>query len=84
MTQLTIEINELDYAALQAEAKKRGDAIETIAQKYLSIARIFAQEKDTRQNGQWPEGYFDFFGSWQGETLKRPEQGKIEQRLDFD
>lgn len=29
---------------------------------------------------QWPEGYFDLFGSWEGEILQRPTQGDFEQR----
>jgi hypothetical protein len=32
---------------------------------------------------QWPEGYFDVFGSWEGEPLKRSDQGEYEKRLEF-
>ncbi len=29
---------------------------------------------------EWPDNYFDLFGSWEGEPLERPEQGNLENR----
>jgi hypothetical protein len=34
--------------------------------------------KDTHT--QWPENYFNLFGSWEGQSLQRPEQNHDEQR----
>ena len=30
---------------------------------------------------EWPDNYFDLFGSWEGEPLERPDQGNFENRL---
>lgn len=31
----------------------------------------------------WPDNYFDLFGSWEGDPLERPEQGNFENRLEL-
>jgi len=59
MTQLTIELSEQDYQALESEAQQRGESIEGIARKYLSIASLLSQKDQTTQPKQWPEGYFE-------------------------
>jgi len=33
---------------------------------------------------EWPENYFDLFGSWEGDPIERPKQGNFENRLDLD
>jgi hypothetical protein len=33
---------------------------------------------------EWPENYFDLFGSWEGDPLERPNQGDLENRMDLD
>jgi len=34
-------------------------------------------------NTQWPENYFELFGSWEGERLDRPQQGEYEKRAEL-
>ena len=46
--------------------------------KYLEI--LVKKEVEN----QWPEGYFELFGTWQGEPLERLDQGSFEQRVEFD
>jgi hypothetical protein len=84
MTQLTIDLSEQEYRALQSEAIQRKESIEEIARKYLSIARMLSRGNKPEPKQQWPEGYFEVFGGWQGSPLERPDQGKFEERLDFE
>lgn len=85
MTQMTIEIEEPIYVALQQEAQQRGEAVEIVVRKYLSIAKLLAQEIGKPHNEQWPEGFFEqTAGCWQGEPLVRAPQGEFETRLRFE
>jgi len=56
------------------------------AQAGLSLSRYLAElvKRDAANASGWPEGYFDVFGSWQGEPLERPPQGKAEERLSLE
>ncbi len=52
-------------------------------QSHLSVSKYLAMLVKREVEIQWPEGYFDLFGAWEGEALERPVQGKYEQRADF-
>jgi len=65
-----------DDLARQFQAKAR--AANLPVSKYLALLI----KKDLEN--QWPEGYFELFGGWQGEPLERQEQGEHEQRAGFD
>jgi hypothetical protein len=49
-------------------------------QAHLSLSKYLAMLIKKDIDKQWPEGYFDLYGSWQGEVIQRPDQGKIEER----
>ena len=53
-------------------------------QAHLSVSKYLALLVKHEVDSQWPANYFEIFGSWQGETLKRPAQNDYEQREDFD
>lgn len=46
------------------------------------LASLVMQKADTAS--QWPEGYFQVFGQWQGEPLERAPQGEFETREGLD
>ena len=48
---------------------------------HLSVSKYLANLVKKEVGSEWPEGYFDLFGSWEGDPLKRPEQGEYENRL---
>jgi len=50
------------------------------AHAHLSTSKYLANLVKREVGNQWPEGYFDLFGSWEGDPLTRPEQGEYEQR----
>lgn len=52
----------------------------------LSLSRYLAElvKRDAAQANGWPDGYFDLFGSWQGEPLERAPQGEAEERLSLE
>ena len=49
----------------------------------LSTSKYLALLVKQETAGQWPDEYFDLFGSWQGEPIIRPEQLDMEQRMGF-
>lgn len=51
---------------------------------HLSTSKFLAKLIKNELDPQWPEGYFDLFGSWEGDPLKRPDQGKHENRLELE
>lgn len=53
-------------------------------QAHLSVSKYLALLVEKEVEAQWPEGYFDLFGSWQGDPLERPEQGEYEPRASID
>jgi hypothetical protein len=57
---------------------------EKAKQAHLSVSKYLALLIEKEVENQWPKGYFELFGSWQGETLERHAQDDFEQRLDFD
>jgi hypothetical protein len=50
---------------------------------HLSISKYLALLIKKDINEQWPEGYFDLFGSWEGDHLQREKQGDYEKRAAF-
>jgi hypothetical protein len=54
-------------------------------QSGLSLSRYLAElvKRDTGISESWPEGYFDLFGKWEGESLERPPQLALEKRQEF-
>lgn len=55
-------------------------------QAKLPLSRYLADlvKRETSLQSQWPEGYFELFGQWQGESLERPPQGMVEDRLKLE
>jgi hypothetical protein len=62
-------------------AKKLQDKAQ---QAHLSVSKYLALLVEKEVETRWPEGYFELFGTWQGERLKRPSQGEYETRESFD
>ena len=58
------------------------DVAEQFLQKaqhaHLSVSNYLAMLVKKETCSQWPENYFDLFGSWEGEPLERSEQGVYE------
>ena len=52
-------------------------------QSHLSASKYLAMLVKREVENEWPDGYFDLFGSWQGGRLERPDQEGYEQRIDF-
>lgn len=63
---------------LAEKFKKQAKAAHLPVSKYLALL----VKREVEQ--QWPENYFDCFGSWQGDRLERPEQGNFEKRVGFE
>jgi len=74
MTQIQCEIPD----ELAQKFQKKAQQAHLSVSKYLSLLI----EKD--MENQWPEGYFELFGSWNGEPLERPNQSDYENRESFD
>ena len=53
-------------------------------QSHLSVSKYLAMLIKREVENQWPESYFDLFGSWQGEALQRPEQREYEIRQELN
>ncbi len=53
-------------------------------QAHLSVSKYLALLVKREVESQWPEDYFELFGSWHGEALERPVQGDYEVRTGFD
>lgn len=49
-------------------------------QASLSVSKYLALLVQREVENQWPEGYFDLFGAWQGKPLERLSQGDHEKR----
>ena len=50
---------------------------------HLSTSKYLARLVKNEVDNQWPDGYFNLFGSWEGEPLERPVQGELEKRLEL-
>ncbi|MFM9912875.1 MAG: hypothetical protein ACKVN9_05020 [Methylophilaceae bacterium] len=66
------------YVPDDTEAKIRHQA----QQANLPLSKYLAQlvKREAATQNQWPAGYFDLFGAWQGEPLQRPSQLPAEER----
>ena len=49
-------------------------------QAHLSVSKYLALLIEKEVETQWPDGYFELFGGWQGEPLERAGQGQYESR----
>lgn len=49
-------------------------------QAHLSVSKYLAKLIKNEITSQWPEDYFELFGSWEGDPLERPKQGIYEKR----
>ncbi len=47
---------------------------------HISVSKYLAKLIKKEINAGWPENYTNIFGSWEGEVLKRPDQGIIDER----
>lgn len=74
MAQLHFYIPDLLAEKLKEKAKK----------EHLSVSKYMARLARREVENEWPDGYFDLFGKWQGETLERPKQLPLEQREIFN
>ena len=70
MPQLHCYVAEEVAAQLQQKAE----------QAHLPVSKYLAVLIQKDIGTQWPEGYFDLFGAWEGEALQRPPQGDYEWR----
>ena len=59
---------------LAKQVQKKANQAHLSASKYLAMLI----KKDI--GDQWPEGYFDLYGSWEGEVIQRPDQGDLAER----
>ncbi|HEX5337536.1 MAG TPA: hypothetical protein VFW53_03790 [Gallionella sp.] len=75
MTQLHCYVSEDIANQAQRRAKQSG----------LSLSRYLAElvKRDADVSENWPEGYFEIFGKWEGEPLERPPQLSVEKRLEM-
>lgn len=53
-------------------------------QSHLSVSKYLSMLIKREVENQWPENYFDLFGSWQGVALQRPDQRKYETRQELE
>ena len=51
-----------------------------VEHSHLSVSKYLAELAKREVTNEWPEGYFEKLGKWEGETLQRPSQGTVEQR----
>ena len=49
----------------------------------LSLSRYLAElvKRDAGKSAQWPDGYFELFGTWEGAPLERFPTLPLEDRL---
>ncbi len=50
---------------------------------HLPVSKYLAMPVKNEICSQWPENYFDLFGSWEGNPLEQAEQGVAEKRLEL-
>lgn len=74
MAQLHFYIPDLLAEKLKDKAKK----------EHLTVSKYIARLAKREVENEWPEGYFELFGKWQGEALERPEQLPFENRETFN
>ena len=45
---------------------------------HLSVLNFLTKLVKKEVANDWPDDYFELFGSWEGDALQRPEQGDVE------
>lgn len=70
MPQLHCYVPEEVAAQFQQKAK----------QAHLSVSKYLAKLIKNEIISQWPEDYFELFGSWEGDPFELPKQGIYEKR----
>lgn len=60
--------------SLAKKVQEKASQVHLSSSKYL----VMLIKKDIGQ--QWPESYFDLYGSCEGEAIERPDQREIEVR----
>ena len=60
-----------------------GQAQHRAAKSGLSLSRYLAElvKRDADASANWPDGYFELFGTWEGAPLERFPTSPLEQRL---
>ncbi len=51
---------------------------------HLSVSKYLAKLVKKEVADEWPDNYFEVFGSWEGQPLERPTQDEVETRESFD
>ena len=66
-----------DHIAKQAHQRAK--------QAGLDLSRYLTEliQHDVALHAEWPEGYFELFGQWEGARLERPESLPLEERLEL-
>ena len=70
MSQLHCYVNDELARRFQAKAK----------QANLSVSKYLAVLVEREVKNQWPDGYFELFGKWEGEPLARSPVVDYEER----
>ena len=85
MMQLTINLPDNAYEALQSEAKQSGESVDRLIVKHLSILKLISgNNEDQAIQNSWPDGFFEATaGCFSDDQLERAPQGKVDKRLDF-
>jgi len=52
-------------------------------QAKLTVSKYLALLVQREVENQWPEGYFELFGAWQGQPLERSAELEYEKREGF-
>lgn len=73
MPQLHCYVSEDIAKRLQAKAESA----------HLSLSKYLALLVKRDLDHEWPEGYFELFGQWQGAPPERPTPDSWEDRLDW-
>lgn len=78
MTQLTINLPDNAYEALQLEAKQRGEPIDKLIIKYLSLFRCISNDEEQKDKTVWPAGFIEeTAGFFADNPLERYPQSNI-------
>lgn len=73
MPQVHCYLNDTLNKRLQEKAK----------QNHISVSKYIAGLIERDVGNQWPEGYFELAGAWQGD-FELPDEGEFEVRESFD
>jgi len=73
MAQLHCYVPEAIAGQAQRRASKSG----------MSLSRYLAEliKRDAGTSMNWPDGYFEIFGAWEGEPIERSPQLALEKRM---